>query len=69
MMFGTQTDDRVVYWIYLMRFEFDPAKSATNLAKHGVDFVAGQSLRDDPDRLEIPARSADEPRFSGHWQP
>jgi uncharacterized protein len=45
-----------------MDFEFDPAKSATNLKKHGIDFVAAQALWSDPDRLEIPARSLDEPR-------
>lgn len=39
-----------------MDFEFDPAKSAANLAKHGIDFVAAQALWQDPDRLEIPAR-------------
>jgi uncharacterized DUF497 family protein len=33
-----------------------------NLAKHGIDFVAAQALWQDPDRLEIPARSIDEPR-------
>jgi uncharacterized DUF497 family protein len=47
----------------LMRFEFDPAKSAANKAKHGIDFVEGQTIWNDPDRLEIPARSLDEPRF------
>lgn len=46
-----------------MDFEFDPAKSAANLAKHGVDFVAAQAIWGDPNRLEIPARTADEPRF------
>jgi len=46
-----------------MRFEFDPAKSAANKAKHGVDFVEAQSMWDDPDRLEIPARSTTENRF------
>ncbi len=45
-----------------MKFEFDPAKSAANLAKHGIDFVAAQAIWDDPDRLEIPARSLDESR-------
>jgi uncharacterized DUF497 family protein len=45
-----------------MDFEFDPAKSAANLEKHGIDFVAAQALWSDPDRLEIPARSIDEPR-------
>jgi uncharacterized DUF497 family protein len=46
-----------------MDFEFDPAKSAANLKKHGVDFVTPQALWSHPDRLEIPARSSDEPRF------
>ena len=45
-----------------MDFEFDPAKSVVNQAKHGIDFVAAQALWSDPDRLEVPARSADEPR-------
>ena len=45
-----------------MGFEFDPAKSAGNLQKHGIDFVAAQALWRDPDRLEIPAQSLDEPR-------
>lgn len=45
-----------------MDFEFDPAKSAANLEKHGIDFVGAQALWNDPDRLEIPARSIDEPR-------
>lgn len=45
-----------------MTFEFDPVKSAANLAKHGIDFVAAQELWNDPDRLEVPARSVDEPR-------
>jgi uncharacterized DUF497 family protein len=45
-----------------MEFEFDPAKSASNLRKHGIDFVEAQVLWNDPDRLEIPARSMDEPR-------
>jgi uncharacterized protein len=27
-----------------MRFEFDPAKSAVNKAKHGIDFVEAQAL-------------------------
>ena len=45
-----------------MDFEFDPAKSAANLEKHGIDFIGAQALWSDPDRLEIPARSFDEPR-------
>lgn len=27
-----------------MEFEFDPAKSQANKAKHGIDFVAAQAL-------------------------
>jgi uncharacterized DUF497 family protein len=45
-----------------MDFEFDRAKSAANLEKHGIDFTDAQALWSDPDRLEIPARSLDEPR-------
>lgn len=45
-----------------MEFEFDPVKSAANLRKHGIDFVDAQALWKDPDRLEAPARSIDEPR-------
>jgi uncharacterized DUF497 family protein len=45
-----------------MEFEFDPAKSAANQRKHGIDFAAAQSLWLDANRLEIPARSLDEPR-------
>jgi uncharacterized DUF497 family protein len=57
-----------------MAFEFDPRKSAANLAKHGIDFVEAQRLWEDPDLLEIPARTEDEPRWlivgritTRHW--
>jgi len=46
-----------------MRFEFDSAKSAANKAKHGIDFVEAQALWLDLDRLEVPARTMNEPRF------
>ncbi|MFM8893911.1 MAG: BrnT family toxin [Actinomycetales bacterium] len=46
-----------------MRFEFDPAKSTANATKHGIDFEHAQSLWDDEDYLEIPARTEDEPRW------
>jgi uncharacterized DUF497 family protein len=45
-----------------MAFEFDASKSAANFKKHGIDFVGAQAIWSDPDRLEIPARSVDEPR-------
>lgn len=45
-----------------MEFEFDEKKSRINKTKHGIDFVEAQSLWDDADLLEIPARTVDEPR-------
>jgi hypothetical protein len=38
-------------------------KSAANKAKHGIDFDTARELWHDPDLLEIPARTTDEPRF------
>ena len=46
-----------------MNFEFDKNKSTTNKQKHGIDFVEAQKLWDDPERLEIPTKNLDEPRF------
>ena len=46
-----------------MKFEFDPEKSEANKAKHGIDFVEGQALWEDPDRLQLPARTQGEPRL------
>jgi uncharacterized protein len=55
-------------------FEFDEEKSQANAGKHGIDFVAAQALWSDPNLIEIPAKTVDEPRFlvigriSGkHW--
>ncbi len=45
-----------------MSFEYDPQKSTMNLAKHGIDFDMAQNLWCDPDLLEIPAKTVDEPR-------
>jgi uncharacterized DUF497 family protein len=45
-----------------VEFEFDPRKSAANLAKHGIDFAPAQEIWMDPDMLEIDARSLGEPR-------
>lgn len=45
-----------------MEFEFDEQKSRANKSKHGIDFVEAQSLWEDIDLLEIPARTEDEPR-------
>lgn len=46
-----------------MNFEFDSKKSDTNKLKHGIDFIEAQELWNDIDLLEIPAKTADEPRF------
>ncbi len=46
-----------------MEFEFNEAKSRSNRHKHGIDFDQAQALWDDPDLVEIPARTVDEPRF------
>ena len=46
-----------------MDFEFDSSKSEYNKKKHGIDFVEAQAIWEDPDLVEIPARTSDEPRF------
>jgi uncharacterized protein len=46
-----------------MLFEFDPAKSATNKDKHGIDFVEAQALWADEKLFVMPVRDAEEPRF------
>ena len=46
-----------------MEFEFDNHKSKENKKMHGIDFVEAQMLWDDSDRIEVPARTIDEPRF------
>jgi len=46
-----------------MIFEFDPSKSKINKKKHGIDFIEAQALWEDPDILEIPAKTTDEQRF------
>jgi len=44
-----------------MEFEYDEVKSKRNKEKHGIDFVKAQLLWDDPERMEIPAKTEDEP--------
>jgi uncharacterized DUF497 family protein len=46
-----------------MEFEFDPAKSQANEAKHGIDFEEAQAIWKDDNRFELPLMSEDEPRF------
>jgi uncharacterized protein len=43
-------------------FEFDPAKSAANKVKHGIDFVEAQAIWQDEDRIEQAAKSDAEVR-------
>ena len=45
-----------------MEYAFAEQKSKANKAKHGIDFVEAQTLWEDIDLLEIPARTEDEPR-------
>jgi uncharacterized protein len=46
-----------------VEFEFDPGKSTSNREKHGIDFVEAQVLWQDSMHIEVPARTADEPRW------
>ncbi len=56
-----------------MEFEYDPNKSATNKAKHGVDFEEAQALWEGP-VLTVRLNYDAEPRFAAigmllgkHW--
>ena len=58
----------------MITFEFDGTKSQANLLKHGIHFIDAQALWDDPNLLEIPANTEDEPRYlmigliqNKHW--
>ena len=44
-------------------FVFDTIKSASNRAKHGIDFVEAQALWRDPKHVVIAARAGAEERF------
>ncbi|MBW4483347.1 MAG: BrnT family toxin [Tildeniella torsiva UHER 1998/13D] len=46
-----------------MQFEYDPNKSQSNLAKHGIDFETAKLLWHDQYRIELQAISAVERRF------
>jgi uncharacterized DUF497 family protein len=41
-----------------VKFEFDPAKSASNKAKHGLDFTEAQALWKDG-RVRVPAKTVE----------
>lgn len=46
----------------IREFEFDIQKSRSNKKKHGIDFIEAQTLWEDTDHIEIPARTTDEER-------
>ncbi len=45
-----------------MAFEWDEAKNAANLEKHGIDFLEASRIFDGP-VVVVPARSSEEERF------
>lgn len=47
-----------------MEFEYDPQKSKSNKAKHGIDFEEAQSLWADSDCIGFKANSSDEERYA-----
>lgn len=54
----------MVYFLRTMpAFQFDEAKSRSNLEKHGIAFNEAQTLWYDPYIIEIPAKTTDEARF------
>ena len=44
-------------------FEYDLNKSQINLDKHGIDFDEAKLLWNDPNLIEIPAKTSEELRF------
>ena len=46
-----------------MEFEYDPAKSAKNLAKHGIDFEAAQRMWDNSKTVTAPYPVYDDVRY------
>lgn len=46
-----------------IEFEWNPDKSALNLAKHGISFMEAQALWEDEFVAEFPAKDGDEDRY------
>ena len=46
-----------------MELDFDEDKSSATLKKHGMDFSTARDIWQDPDVLEIPLATSDEPRL------
>ena len=58
----------------MIEFEFDKVRSDFNRKKQGIDFIEAQIIWEDPNVLEIPAKTKDEPRYlvigrkdNKHW--
>ncbi len=47
----------------MYKFEFDAHKSCTNFDKHGINFISAQVLWEDPDLLQVKAKSEGEQRY------
>lgn len=47
----------------MKKFEYDEFKSLANLEKHGIDFLLAQEMWNDPEALEVKAKSDNEERF------
>ena len=47
-----------------MRFSFDPAKDAANLAKHGLSLADAPLVLEAPDKLTLSSSRADEARWT-----
>lgn len=47
----------------MLKFEYDPNKSATNFDKHGINFVQAQQLWHDPHLIEVRAKANSESRY------
>jgi uncharacterized DUF497 family protein len=45
------------------RFDWDPAKAARNLAKHGIAFERAREAFSDENAIEVPDEDPDEKRF------
>ena len=63
-----------MYIFSIHGFEFDPAKSAANMEKHGIDFRHARQLWLDPGRAQFPVGDGSEERFivigkiaATHW--
>ena len=46
-----------------MEFQFDKRKGASNFRKHGINFDTAQQLWNDPNLIEIDAKTAVERRY------